>query len=137
MKNLFHHWQHKLNRFQFACEILTVSVCSFWLFNAFIPVNKVEKHTIGTEVALPVGGAIKVANASGGYLVSLTKPGDGIKFSNLPAARKLAIRYASVEVGTISVTVNDQPASQVNVHSSGSLTGSFLYSIVWLIRMLQ
>jgi alpha-L-fucosidase len=130
MKNLFHHWQHKLNRFQFACEILTVSVCSFWLFNAFIPVNKVEKHTIGTEVALPVGGAIKVANASGGYLVSLTKPGDGIKFSNLPAARKLAIRYASVEVGTISVTVNDQPASQVNVHSSGSLTGSFLYSIV-------
>jgi len=130
MDNLFHCWQHKLNRFQFACKILTVSVCSFWLFNAFTPVKKAEKHTFRTEVALPVGGASKVAKASGGYLVSLTKPGDGIKFSNLPAASKLAIRYASLEVGTIRVAVNNQPACKVNVHSSGDLTGSFLYSIV-------
>ena len=73
-----------------------------------------------------------IAAASGGYLVSLTKPGQGVKFAGLPAAGKLAIRYASVEVGTISVAVNDQPARKVNVHSSGALTGSFLHASLTL-----
>jgi alpha-L-fucosidase len=60
----------------------------------------------------------------------LTKPGQSVKFTGLPAAGKLAIRYASVEVGTISVTVNNQPTRKVNIHSSGNLTGSFLYAII-------
>jgi hypothetical protein len=38
----------------------------------------------------------------------LTKPGEGIKFTEVPTASKLAIRYKSVKVGTISVAVNDQ-----------------------------
>jgi alpha-L-fucosidase len=50
----------------------------------------------------------------------------------LPAAGKLAIRYASTNVGTISVTVNDQPARKVNVHSSGAFTNSFLNAIIEL-----
>ena len=49
---------------------------------------------------------------------------------NVPAASKLAIHYASVSVGTISVSVNGQPAVKVNVHSSGAITGSFLYAII-------
>src|SRR4030042_122888 len=79
-----------------------------------------------------VGGANKVAGttASEGYLASLTKPGQSVKFTGLPAAGKLAIRFASVEVGTISVTVNNQPTRKVNIHSSGDLTGSFLYAII-------
>jgi hypothetical protein len=44
----------------------------------------------------------------------------------------LAIRYASTNVGTISVAVNDQPARKVNVHSSGALTNSFLNAIIEL-----
>ena len=44
----------------------------------------------------------------------------------------MAIRYASVKVGTISVAVNDQPARKVNVHSSGALTNSFLNAIIEL-----
>jgi hypothetical protein len=48
----------------------------------------------------------------------------------MPAASKLAIHYASVTVGTISVAVNDQPARKVNVHSSGALTNSFLNAII-------
>lgn len=79
-----------------------------------------------------VGGATQVAGseASGGYLVSLAKPGQSVKFTDVPAATKLAIRYASVEVGTISVTVSDQPARKVNVHSSGALAGSFLNAVI-------
>jgi alpha-L-fucosidase len=91
-----------------------------------------DNAIIEAEAAESVNGAPKVADssASGGYLVSLTKSGQGIKFSNLPATHKLAIRYASIEVGAISVVVNDKPVIKVNVHSSGALTGSFLNSII-------
>jgi len=87
---------------------------------------------IEAESAESVGGASRVADgeASGGYLVGLTKAGQGIRFTSLPAGDKLAIRYASVDVGTISIAVNDQPARKVNIHSSGALTGSFLHAIV-------
>jgi alpha-L-fucosidase len=89
-------------------------------------------HMVEAERAKRIGGASKVADhgASGGSLVGLSKPGQGVKFARLPAASKLAIRYASVGVGTISVAVNDQPARKVNVHSSGALTNSFLNAII-------
>ncbi|WP_243348380.1 alpha-L-fucosidase [Parabacteroides sp. FAFU027] len=70
------------------------------------------------------------SKASGGYAVSLTKPGQSLKFSNMPLANKLAVRYASLGVGTISIVVNNQQVRKVNVHSSGALTGSFLFSII-------
>jgi len=91
-----------------------------------------EKQMFEAEAAELVGGASKVADgaASGGYLAGLTSPGQAVKFAGLPAASKLAIRYASVTVGTISVAVNDQPARKVNIHSSGALTNSFLNAII-------
>ena len=91
-----------------------------------------EKHIFGVQSADPVGGTSKVVDraASGNSLFSLAEPGQGIKFTDLPAAEKLAIRYASMEVGTIRVKLNDQPARTVNVHSSGALTGSFLHAII-------
>jgi len=91
-----------------------------------------QKHIIEGEAANATGGAKKVEDnsASGRYLVSLSKPGDGLIFSNLPVANKLEIRYASVNAGTIHVAANNQKAIKVNVHSSGALTGSFLYAIV-------
>ncbi|MBN2806587.1 MAG: alpha-L-fucosidase [Prolixibacteraceae bacterium] len=84
------------------------------------------------EEAMLVGNAtIKADNtASGGQIVALTKPGDAISISKLPVAEKLAIRYASLHAGTISVAINNQPAVKVNVHSSGALTGSYLHAIV-------
>jgi len=90
---------------------------------------------IEAENAESVNGAPRVtdSSASGGYLVSLTKSGQGIRFPDLPAAHKLAIRYASIEVGAISVVVNDKPVIKVNVHSSGALTGSFLHSIIDIV----
>ena len=104
------------------------------LITAFSSAVAAETHIFEAESVGLVGGASKVADggASGGSLVGLTKPGQGVKFTGLPAASKLAIRYASVSVGTISVAVNDQPARKVNVHSSGALTNSFLNAIIEL-----
>ena len=96
-------------------------------FGAYI--NKKVFEAENTEIS---GGASKVVDeiASGGYTVSLAKPDQALKFTNLPEASKLAIRYASVNVGTFSVNVNKQPALKVNVHSSGALMGSFLNAII-------
>jgi hypothetical protein len=94
--------------------------------------QRVGNIQFAAEAAKRLGEASKETDrsASGGRLVSLSKPGAGVKFTKLPAASKLAIRYTSVKVGTISVTVNDQPARKVNVHSSGALTNSFLNAII-------
>jgi alpha-L-fucosidase len=84
------------------------------------------------ESAQLLDRAEKVADgtASGGQLVSLSQTGQGVRFAALPAGDKLAIRYAAVTAGTISVAVNGQPARKVNVHSSGALTGSLLHAII-------
>jgi len=94
--------------------------------------TKAQTRTLEAEAAKLLGNATKIQDnkASGGNSVGLKKTDDGVRFTNLPAARKLAIRYASVAVGALNVSVNDQPAHKVNIHSSGALTGSFLYSII-------
>jgi alpha-L-fucosidase len=103
-----------------------------FLFSSSTSASNIEKHIIEAETAKPVGGASRLADnsASGKYMASLTKGGQAITFVNLPAANKLAIRYASLKVGTISVVVNRQQVIKVNVHSSGASTGSFLYGII-------
>jgi alpha-L-fucosidase len=63
---------------------------------------------------------------------SLAQLGEAIQFHDLPAGSKLAIHYASTNVGTISIAVDDQPARKVNVHSSGAPTNSFLNAIIEL-----
>jgi len=110
----------------------------FWIllaaFFAFTSAVAAATHGFEAEKATPIGGASKITDrgASGKSTVELSKAGDSIKFARLPAAGKLAIRYGSVSVGTISVTVNDRPARKVNVHSSGALTNSFLNAIIEL-----
>jgi alpha-L-fucosidase len=91
-----------------------------------------ETHTFEAEAAQRMGDALRVSDhvASRGRLVGLVKPGQAIKFTRLPTAGKLAIRYASTNVGTISVAINDQPSRKVNVHSSGAFTNSFLNGII-------
>lgn len=94
--------------------------------------GNIEKKIIEAETGETLGGASKITDAlaSKGYMASLSKSGQALRFSNLPASDKLAIRYASVNVGTISVKINNQPLIKVNIHSSGALTGSFLYAII-------
>jgi len=122
---------HKFRLFKFICNIRIFLVFSFLLFSTFTSAIAAKKHTFEAESGKLIGGASKVADseASGGFLVSLIKQGDGIRFSGLPVSGKLAIRYSSLGVGLISVTVNNQPVKKLNVHSSGNLTGSFLYVI--------
>jgi alpha-L-fucosidase len=85
-----------------------------------------------TLTPTPVNGASSVTDGSalGGSSVGLAGTGQGAQIKSSPAASKLAIHYASTSVGTISVSVNGQTAVKVNVHSSGALTGSFLYAII-------
>ena len=92
----------------------------------------VEGESFQAQAAKLIGGASKIAdrNSSAGYLVSLTEPGHGVRFTGMPAGSKLAVYYASMSAGTISVVVNDKPACKVNVHSSGALTSSYLAAIV-------
>jgi len=103
-----------------------------FLFSSSAFANNNEKKIFEAENAKAVGGASKLTDnsASGKYLASLTKAGQSIIFINLPAANKLAIRYASVKVGTISIAINNQKTNKINIHSSGASTGSFLYAII-------
>jgi len=91
-----------------------------------------KKKIIEAESAKTIGDVSNITDnsASGGQLVSLAITGQAIIFTNLSAANKLAIRYASIKVGTIRVAINDEKAIKLNVHSSGALTGSFLYAII-------
>lgn len=91
-----------------------------------------KKQIYEAENAEVINGASKTADksASKGYLVSLSRPGQAVRFVNLSQASKLAICYAAMNAGQISISVNDQPAVKLNVHSSGSLTGSFLHAVI-------
>jgi alpha-L-fucosidase len=109
--------------------ILIASVIST---SAATPAIAAEQHAYEAGSAVLVGGASTVGDgaASTGFSVGLIRPGDALRFNGLPAAGKLAIHYASVEVGTISAVIDDGPARKVNVHSSGALTNSFLNAII-------
>src|SRR4051794_35423462 len=111
------------------CGIRIVFAASLLTFCAWTPATAAETHTFEAKSAELIGGTSRV-NVAAGSLVALAEPGQGIRFARLPAASRLAIRYASVKVGTISVAVNNQPARKVNVHSSGALTNSFLHAII-------
>jgi alpha-L-fucosidase len=91
-------------------------------------------HTFEAESAKHIEGAAKLrdAAASGTYLAAMSSAGQSIRFNRVPASSKLAIRYATTNVGTISVAVNDGPTRKVNVHSSGAFTSSFLHAIIEL-----
>jgi alpha-L-fucosidase len=79
-----------------------------------------------------IGGARRIADrdSSTGYLASLTQVGHGVRFIGVPAGKTLAIQYASMSVGTVTVVVDHQQSYKLNVHSSGALTGSYLTAIV-------
>jgi hypothetical protein len=92
----------------------------------------VERGTFHVQAAELIGGATRIPDrdSSAGYLVSLTQAGHGVRFTGIRAGGKLAIHYASMSAGTISIVVNDKPPCKMNIHSSGALTGSYLTAIV-------
>jgi alpha-L-fucosidase len=100
----------------------------------FDSASAAEKQLFDAQAAELTGGASKVSDGVvvGGYLAGLASSGQGVKFCGLPAASKIAIRYASTNVGTISVAVDGQPPRKINVHSSGALTNSFLHAVIEL-----
>jgi len=125
-------WNLNMNRLIFL--LLMASSLSF-MDQLFAQKTATKNQSIEAESARLTGNVTSEPEheASGGFIVHLTKLDDGILFVNLPAAQKVAIRYASVNVGTISVAVDGKSVHKVNVHSSGALTGSYLYSVIDLL----
>ncbi|HEY8751070.1 MAG TPA: alpha-L-fucosidase [Tepidisphaeraceae bacterium] len=107
-------------------QILLIGL--LWMLSARNAAMAADPSVIPANTAEVDGGALKVTGGTqgGDSFVSLTAAGQSMRFTRLPAGATLAIRYGSMSVGTISVTVNDQPARKVNVHSSGDLTGPIL-----------
>ncbi|MEO7767201.1 MAG: alpha-L-fucosidase [Ferruginibacter sp.] len=126
---------------KFYYQLISQSYCNCikalllpMLLIIYVPTSAqvIKKLVIEGENAGMIGGAKKLEDnsASGKYLATLSAPGDQLLFSNLPKGNKLAIKYTSLKVGTVSIAINNGKAIKMNVHSSGALTGSFLYSIV-------
>jgi alpha-L-fucosidase len=92
----------------------------------------VEK--LEAEKAALLGKAVVFADpkASGGNAVkALGEPGSGLRFDKVPAAKKLAIRYASkTGNGSYSIQVNDQPPIKVNFHSTGAWDTFYTNAII-------
>lgn len=89
-------------------------------------------HSYEAETAERASGVSENIDkeASGGTTVELMNKGQFVCFRNLPTADKIAIRYATENVGVFSLSVDSQPGLKVNIHSSGSFEGSFLYAVV-------
>ena len=114
-----------MNRRTFlASGISTIALCQM--------AKAVDLQTFQAEAASLIGGAFKTPDrdAPEGYVAALTEVGHGVTFSHVRAGSKLAIRYAALSTGTISVAVNNSPPRKVNIHSSGALTSSYLNAIV-------
>ncbi len=88
----------------------TVLAAVLFILCAWTSTLAAEKRTFDARSAELVSGTSTVidATASAGSLAGLAEPGQGVKLSGLPAAKTLAIRYASLKAGTISVAVNNQ-----------------------------
>ena len=86
------------------------------------------------ENAVAMGKATRFFDsmASGGSAVkALGGTGSGLRFDKIPAARKIAIRYASMTGnGTYSIQVNDQPPLKVNFHSTGAWNTFYTNAVV-------
>jgi alpha-L-fucosidase len=123
--------QHKLLALFLAVEIFFNGVALAQNGSTFLIANSTTK-IYKAEATSQVSGTVKavVNSASGGYVMTLIKPGDGIRFNTVKVGRKLAIRYSSLNVGLLDVAVNGQSKQKINIHSSGDLTGSFLIAII-------
>jgi alpha-L-fucosidase len=105
------------------------AVCCGLVTTSLVAAEKFE-----AEKAALLGKATLFADpkASGGSAVkALGEPGSGLRFDKVPAAKKLAIRYASkTDNGTYSIQVNDQPPVKVNFHSTGAWDTFYTNAII-------
>ena len=84
---------------------------------------------VEAESALLIGRAAAFADAaaSGGTAVQrLDTLGDGIQFSNVPAASQLTLTYATPTAGTYSLYINGAKSQTLSIFSSGSWSGSYV-----------
>lgn len=124
--------RHRFMLSAFICDICLFVLAAMFLLAVSDSTATAETHTFEAEEAITAAPRVIDRGAFGAASVELTNSSQVIQFAQMSAASRLAIRYASTNVGTISVAINDQPARKINVHSSGALTNSFLHSIIGL-----
>jgi alpha-L-fucosidase len=104
------------------------------LTTSLMATSLIAADKLEAEKAVPLGKAVAFADpkASGGNAVkALGEPGSGLRFDKVPAAKKIAIRYASkTEMGTYSIQVNEQTPVKVNFHSTGAWDTFYAYTII-------
>ena len=79
-----------------------------------------------SAVKLGMARDLSDLTTASGATVALEKQGDGLRFFHLPAAKKVAIHYASLKSGTSSIYINGVFVKKVNLHSTGAAVGSYL-----------
>jgi alpha-L-fucosidase len=106
-----------------------IAACCGLMAISLMAADKIE-----AEKAALLGKAVTFTDpkASDGNAVKmLGEPGSGLRFDKVPAANKLAIRYASkTDMGSYSIQVNDQPPIKVNFHSTGADDAFYTYAII-------
>jgi alpha-L-fucosidase len=124
--------KYKFKAFKIIIPISIFLTLSLILLNASSSDTASKTRKFEAESAKLIGDISKEADksSSGGYIVSLNKTDQRIIFDGLPKSSRLAIRYSSMQVGLISVAVNNQPIQKLNIHSSGSLSEIFIYAII-------
>ena len=118
-------------------RLLFITGGRVWRFGVFLALlgltsasaaeNHILKASAGQIVGEPVG--LRAHTGSEDVSVTLTKPDEVLRFTDLPAADTVAVHYAALKPGAIAVAVNDQPPQLVSIHSSGSLKHSYLNAI--------
>jgi len=84
----------------------------------------------GSGVKLGMAREVSDPAVPGGITVCFEKQGDGLKFFHLPAAKKIAIHYASLNCGTFSIYLNGIFKKKINFHSSGAALSSYLNAVI-------
>jgi alpha-L-fucosidase len=109
-------------------QISTAALCGL-ITTSLMAAEKLE-----AEKAARLGKSTVFSDpkASGAMAVRyLGEIGSGLRFDKVPAAKKLAIHYATkTETGTYSIQVNDQPPVKVNFHSTGASDTYYTNAII-------
>lgn len=120
----------QLLSFTVSLPVLILLSSFLFLLGACSRTDQYQVYEAENTELIKEASVVSDNEASGGYSVGLTQQKQAIRFTNLQASGKLAIRYATKNTGTISVSVKNSPTKKVNIHSSGAYTGSYLYAVI-------
>jgi len=115
-----------------ACR--KICLVGLFLLSALVPAIATDALNLAASSAEFVGSPARKGGKkeSSDATATLARPGEGIRFTKLPAAGTVAIHYAALKSGLLALAVDNGSSMEVNFHSTGSLSDSFLNAVVRL-----